>query len=64
MLVGCRTVTVFWLISNYISAVDQAGYPSVFTARNVCIAHTMSVRPSIRQSHAGILSKRLNISSK
>jgi len=37
----------------------------IFTARRVCIARTMpwqGVCPSVRPSHAGILSKRLNIS--
>ena len=30
---------------------------------NYAVAKRMSVRPSVRLSHAGILSKRLNISS-
>jgi len=55
----------------------QAGCESImtvlsfFTARRVCIARTMpwqdfclSVRLSVRPSHAGILCKRLYISSK
>ena len=51
----------------YWSAIVNIGLSyTVFTARRVCIARTMPWRdvcPSVRPSHAGILSKRLYIFS-
>jgi len=56
MLYG--SITIQYLLSSY---------RRIFTARRVCIARTMpsqDVCPSVRLSHAGIVSKRLYTSSK
>ena len=64
----CKCSLIFLnrcLVSDY-AAVSFLALHGVFTARRVCIPRTMpwqDVRPSVRLSHAGIVSKRLHKSS-